>query len=102
MSDQPRPLTPEQLRVISYLAGLSSTTRLEPEELEAIKASMPILRKLVPPKKAVKREVVDHLYQGLVHCGVAKREPGYWKGYAGGTLRNHFPKFSEWYWLPKK
>ena len=60
-----------------------------------------IYRKLVPPTRPVKLEVVDYLYRALVPYGVKGREPGYWKQYVDANLAEHFPKFSEWYWRPK-
>jgi hypothetical protein len=61
-----------------------------------------IYRKLVPATRPVKQEVVDYLYQALIPHGVKQREIGYWKQYADANLAEHFPKFSEWYWRPKK
>ena len=61
-----------------------------------------VYRKLVPPTRAIKREVVDYLYPALIPHGVRQREPSYWKQYADANLADHFPRFSEWYWRPKK
>jgi len=38
----------------------------------------------------------------LVAHGVKQRDVGYWKQYVDANLGDHFPKFSEWYWRPKK
>jgi len=61
-----------------------------------------VYRKLVPATRAVKTEVVDYLYRALVPHGVRQRDVGYWKQYADATMSDHFPRFSEWYWRPKK
>lgn len=61
-----------------------------------------VYRKLVPPTRAVKVEVVDYLYGALVAHGVKQRDVGFWKQYSDANLGDHFPKFSEWYWRPKK
>ena len=58
--------------------------------------------KLVPSTRVVKREVVDYLYDQLKLYGVRQREPSYWKQYSDAKLSDHFPRFSEWYWRPKK
>lgn len=60
-----------------------------------------VYRKLVPPTRPIKLEVVDHLYASLVPHGVRRREPSYWKGFSDANLADHFPKFSEWFWRPK-
>jgi hypothetical protein len=46
--------------------------------------------------------VVDYLYERLKAYGVKDRTPGYWRGYSGSVLNRHFPKFSEWFWEPKR
>jgi hypothetical protein len=61
-----------------------------------------VYRKLVPPTRTVKQEVIDYLYAALVPYGVKQRDVSYWKQYADANLSDHFPKFSEWYWRPRK
>lgn len=61
-----------------------------------------IYQKLVPSTNTVKLATRDYLYAALAPHGVKERSVGFWRGFAGSSLRERFPKFSEWYWSPKK
>ena len=42
----------------------------------------------------------DNLIDALRPFNVKSLSPSFWKGYARNTLRDHFPKFSVWFWQP--
>jgi len=50
--------------------------------------------------KQAKLQVRDYLAQSLAVFGVREFRPEFWKGYARSTLRQHFPKYSAWFWKP--
>ncbi|HEY3568075.1 MAG TPA: hypothetical protein VGP73_09085 [Thermoanaerobaculia bacterium] len=61
-----------------------------------------VFQSLCPSKNPVKLTVMEYLYDRLQQYGVKNRSPGYWRGYSQAVLSKHFPKFSEWFWEPKK
>jgi hypothetical protein len=58
-----------------------------------------VYQTLAPSTNSVKLQVTNYLYEKLQAHGVRNRAPGYWRGY-GSHVRNHFPKFSQWFWRP--
>lgn len=61
-----------------------------------------VYQSLVPAPNVHKRGATDYLYGKLTAYGVKERGPVFWRGYHKNTLRQHFPKFSEWFWKPEK
>ncbi len=59
-----------------------------------------VYQSLIPSANAHKQGAATYLAQSLVPLGVQRMDPGFWRQYASGSLRRHFPKFSEWYWRP--
>jgi hypothetical protein len=55
---------------------------------------------LVPAQSPEKRAIREHMENALKPFGVQRLAPGFWKQYAPNTLRQHFPKFSAWFWRP--
>lgn len=60
-----------------------------------------LYQQLVPAQKADKRAVCEHLACVLKPFGVKELRPSFGRQY-GSTLTRHFPKFSAWFWRPKK
>jgi len=61
-----------------------------------------VYQKLVSSTNPAKLAVTDYLYDSLKPFGVKDRAVSYWKQYADAVMSKHFPRFSEWYWRPKK
>ncbi len=64
-----------------------------------------IYNSLVPPVGKMGRKKIEareYLFDVLKAYGVEDYKPSYWKGFSKKTLRDHFPKFSEWFWEPGK
>lgn len=59
-----------------------------------------LYQSLCPGTKQAKLQVRDYLAQSLAVFGVREFRPEFWKGYARSTLRQHFPKYSAWFWKP--
>lgn len=59
-----------------------------------------IYQGLVPSTNEHKLATRDYLYERLEAIGVAGHGPRYWRGFSKRTLRQRFPKYSEWYWRP--
>ncbi len=61
-----------------------------------------IYQKLVPSGNKVKLEIMEYLYDELKNFDVKDKSPSFWRGFADAKMSDHFSKFSEWYWRPKR
>ena len=54
-----------------------------------------------PAVKSAKRETHAYLEHVLRQYNIECLETKFWRGYAGHSLRKHFPKFNVWFWQPQ-
>lgn len=59
-----------------------------------------VYQSLVPAKSGHKRCTRDYLANALKQFGVCEFRAGFWKQFTPNSLRDHFPKFSAWFWKP--
>lgn len=57
-------------------------------------------QELVPSKRKEKQEMRAYLESSLQKVGVKRLAASFWRQYHKKTLRDHFPKFSAWFWEP--
>jgi hypothetical protein len=56
---------------------------------------------LVPSTRREKLDVRKYLETSLQKIGIARLDASFWRQYHKRTLRDHFPKFSAWFWRPE-
>lgn len=59
-----------------------------------------VYQNLVPSTNEFKVAASDCLAERLRPLGVDRLDAGFWRQFAQTTLRQRFPKFSEWFWRP--
>ena len=57
-------------------------------------------QELVPSTRKEKQEMRAYLESSLREVGVERLARSFWRQYHKKTLRDHFPKFSAWFWQP--
>ncbi len=59
-----------------------------------------VYQALKPAESPLKQETWRYLERVLLPVGVQRLDRSFWRQYESGSVRKHFPKFSEWFWQP--